>query len=91
MHRAIGKMVMARTRAGQGEALVAARGPAMHHRGGHIGMKLEAETMPGSERLDRKIASLRQQFGAGGKFKSLAVPVVDMVRPMRADGQARWQ
>src|SRR5712675_2339230 len=41
MHRTIGEAVVAWTRARQFEARMAARGLAMHHRVGHVGMKLE--------------------------------------------------
>src|SRR5713226_6866018 len=85
MHRTIGEVVMASPRARQFEARMAARGPAMHHRVGHVGMKLQAEAMIQSKRFHREVASLRQQFGAGGKFKSLVVPMVDMIRPVRTN------
>jgi hypothetical protein len=83
MDRAIGEVMMARARAGQFEPRMTARGPAMHHSVGHIGMKLEAESVARSQRLNREVATLGQQFGAGRKFESFAVPVVDVVRPMR--------
>src|SRR6267378_2770743 len=89
MDRAIGEVVMALPRARQFEPCMAPRGPAMHHRVGHVGMKLEAKAMLCPERLHRKVAALGQQFGADGKFKSLAVPVVDMIRPARADREPR--
>src|SRR6202166_565213 len=89
MYRTIGEVVVARARARQFEARMAARGPAMHHRVSHVGMKLEAEAMIQSKRFHREVASLRQQFGARGKFKSLAVPVVDMIGPVRADLEPR--
>src|SRR5665213_3461030 len=84
--------MMARPRARQFEARMAARGPAMHHRVGHVGMKLEAEAVLRPERLDRKIASLGQQFGSAGQLKSLAMPMVDVIRPVRADLEPgrRW-
>src|SRR3977135_4622669 len=82
--RAVGAVMMARTRARQLEAGVAARGPAMHHRVGHVGMKLEAEGVAVLKRLDRKIAAFRQQFGADGKPESLALPVIHGVRTTRA-------
>src|SRR3982074_1016644 len=64
---------------------MAARGPAMHHRVGHVGMKLEAEAMIQSKRFRREVASLRQQFGAVRKFKSLAVAsgIAGQTAPMR--------
>src|SRR5205823_7204281 len=80
---------MARPRARQFEALVAVRGPAMHHRVGHLGMKLKTERVVELERFDREVGALRQQFRATGKLKSLAVPVIDMIRPVRADLERR--
>jgi hypothetical protein len=62
---------------------MAARGPAMHHRVGHVGMKLEAEAMIQSKRFHREVDSFRQQFGALRKFKSLAVPVVSRAKRRR--------
>ena len=64
---------------------MAARGPAMHHRVGDVGMKLKAERMVDLEGLDREVASLRQQFGAVRKFKSLAVAsgIAGQTAPMR--------
>src|SRR3979411_1544569 len=59
MDRAIGEVMMARAGARQSETLMAACGPAMHHRVGHVGMKLNAERMAEAERFDREIASLR--------------------------------
>src|SRR4030088_2556745 len=87
MDRAIGEVMVARPGTRQLKALVAARGPAMHHRVGHVGMKLEAETMARPKRLYREVAALGQQFRAGRKVKSLAVPVIDMVRPLLAKRQ----
>src|SRR5258708_19062860 len=43
--RAVGEMLVARAGPRQFEPLIAARGPAMHHRVGHVRMKLEAEGM----------------------------------------------
>ena len=85
MHRTIGEVPVARARARQFEARMAARGPAMHHRVGHVGMKLEAEAMIQSKRFRREVASLRQQFGAVRKFKSLAVAsgIAGQTAPMR--------
>src|SRR5258708_33292365 len=48
-------------------------------------MKLEAEALIQSKRFHREITALRQQFGAHGKLKSLLVPMVDMIRPVRTD------
>jgi len=39
-------MLMARAGARQFETRMAARGPAMHHRVGHVGMKLKPEQCP---------------------------------------------
>ena len=46
--------------------VVAARGPAMHHRVGHVRVKLEAEGVAGLKRLHREVVALGQQFGASG-------------------------
>jgi hypothetical protein len=89
VHRATFEVEMARPGARQCEPRMTARGPAMHHRVGHIGMKLEAECVVELEGLDREVASLCQQFGAVGQLKALAVPMVDMVGPTRADLEAR--
>src|SRR6267154_1109619 len=43
MHGAVGKVKVTRTRAWLVHAIMAARGPAMQHRVGYVGMKLEAE------------------------------------------------
>src|ERR1700692_3505892 len=82
-------MLVARARARQFEARVPTRRPAMHHRVGHIGMELEAEAMFRSERLHREVAAFRQQLATGGKLKSFAVPVIDMIGPMRANPEPR--
>src|SRR3954470_6601297 len=88
MDCATGEVMMALAGARQRETFVAPRGPAMHHGGGHVGMKLEAERMIEAERFDRKIASLRQQFAPGRQLKALAMPMIDVIRPVRADGAA---
>src|SRR3954463_3651589 len=64
----------------------------MHHRVGDVGMKLKAERIVELKRLDREIAALGQQFGARGEFKALAVPMIHMIGPMRADPKSclRW-
>ena len=66
MHGAIGEVMMARVSTRQFEPRMTARGPAMHHRVGDVGMKLDAEGMVEPERFDGKVASLRQQFGPFG-------------------------
>src|SRR4051795_533051 len=64
----------------------------MHHGVGDVGMKLKAERIVELKRLDREIAALGQQFGARGEFKTLAVPMIHMIGPMRADPKSclRW-
>src|SRR5262245_56721171 len=64
---------------------MAVRGPAMHHRVGHIGMELEAEGLAILERLVWKVAALREQIRADGKLKTLAMPMINMVRPVPAE------
>ena len=48
-------------------------------------MKLEAEGVPVLKRLHRKIVALGQQFGADGQFEPFAMPVIDLLRPVRAE------
>ena len=88
MDRAIGEVLAARPRARQVQPFVAARGPAMHHRGGDVGVKLDAERMAGAKGFHRKVASLGEQFTAGRQLESLAMPVIDVVRPVGADRPA---
>ena len=45
-------------------------------------MKLEAEGMAGLERLHRKVIAFGEQFSARRKMKSLAMPVIDLLRPV---------
>src|SRR5665213_2032944 len=53
--RAVSKMMVTLAGARRRHALAAARGPAIHHRVGDVGVKLEAEGMARLESLDRKI------------------------------------
>ena len=55
VNRAAGEVLMARLRTRLVET--AARGPATHHRVGHVGMKLDAESVAILERLVGKVAS----------------------------------
>ena len=57
---AIGEVLMPRASARQFEPLGAARRPAMQHRVGHVGVKLQAEAIDRPERLHREVAALRQ-------------------------------
>src|SRR5262249_14471177 len=75
----------ARMRAGLLHAYAAARGPAVHHGVGHVGMKLEAERLAVLECLHRKVVAFGEQLGAAGKLKSLPMPVIDALRPVRAE------
>ena len=52
-------------------------------------MELEAEGMAELKRLVREVVAFRQQFGAGRQLKPFAMPVIDLVRPVRAHGVAR--
>src|ERR1700722_4642068 len=87
--RAAGEMLVARASSRQCEPRIAARRPAMQHRVGYVGMKLETKRMARLERLHREVASFCEQFSATWKFKSFAVPVVDMIRPMPAEPEPR--
>jgi len=72
MQRTIGKVKMTRQGTRQIQALATARGAAMHHRVGHIRMKLKPESEPGLKRLDWEIVALREQFGASRQFDDQA-------------------
>src|SRR5579864_2501283 len=84
-----GKMLVRRMRARQVEMAGAARGPAMDHLRGHVGMKLKAEGVARAKCLHRKIIPHRQQFGPTGKLESFAVPVIDLLGPIGAELQDR--
>src|ERR1700730_8956000 len=58
MHRATFEVKVTRLRAGQ--IHLSTRGPAMHHRVGHVGMKLKTERVPRPERLNREVIALRE-------------------------------
>ncbi len=47
--------------------------------------------MPDLERLHRKIIAFGKQFAAGGQFKTLAMPVIDAVGPVRAERMSGWR
>ena len=83
MHGAAFEVEMTRLRAGLLHAHAAARGPAMHHGVGDVGMKLKAERLAVLECLHRKVVAFGEQFGAARKLKPLAMPVIDTLRPIR--------
>ncbi|GCC43755.1 hypothetical protein chiPu_0027705 [Chiloscyllium punctatum] len=89
MHGAPGEVLMDRLRARRIQPRATARGPAMHHRVGHIGMELQAEGVAELERLHREIIAGRKQVRAVGQSKALAMPMIDARRPVRAKGAAR--
>src|SRR5665213_699452 len=89
MHRAIGEVTLALARARRTQAVVAARGPAMHHRVGDVGMELETERVAHPDSFDREIASLRQQLRTIRQLKTFAVPMIDMIGPAGAGRKAR--
>ena len=82
--RAAFEMKVTRLRARRIHPDASARGPAMHHGVGHIRVKLEAERMTVLIRLHRKVVAFGEQFCAMRQLKSFAVPVVDTLRPVRA-------
>jgi hypothetical protein len=45
-------------------------------------MKLEAERVTRLERLHRKVVALGKQFSAARQMKTLAMPVIDALRPV---------
>ena len=50
---------------------MAPRGPAMHHRVGDVGVKLETEDIARPEHLNREVATLGQQFGCRDAVRRL--------------------
>ena len=90
VHRAIGKMQVTRKRAGRIQPDAAACGPAMHHRVGDIRVELETERMAKLKRLHGKSVAFGQQLGAPRQLKSFTVPMVDALRPVRAERMARF-
>src|SRR3954470_16287896 len=86
----IREMMMPLPRAGRAEAVIAARGPAMHHGVGHVRMELHAESVAGAERLHRKIIAFRKQFSADRQLETFAMPVIDPRRPIRAEPVSRF-
>src|SRR4029077_8738885 len=66
VHRPIGKMLMTRASTRRIHAVITARGPAMHHRVGDVGMKLKAEGMAELKSLVREVVAGRKKFGACG-------------------------
>src|ERR1700722_2766622 len=85
MAGALGKVLVTRMRARRVEASCATRGPAAHHRVGHVGMKLKAEGMSEANGLHREVAPFGEQLAAHGKLKSLTVPVIDLIGPVRGN------
>src|SRR5262249_47062801 len=76
-----------RLRIRQKGAIVAARRPATDGGVGHVGMELKRITRAVAERLYWKAVALRKQIGAIRQIESLAVPLVDLLRPGIAERQ----
>ena len=78
------KWAVARLGVRQLHALVAARGPAAHHGVGDVQVELEREGRAAvAERLHRKRIALGQQHRAVRQVEALAVPLIDVVGPVR--------
>ena len=88
VHRAIGKMRLARPRTRHTHALVTARRPLVHHQMRHVGMKLQCVASAVTEGLHLEHIAFGQKLGAGGKIKTFAVPLVDLLRPRIDHGQS---
>src|SRR6478752_4425365 len=68
---------------------MAARGPPAHHGVGHVGMELQREGGSAvTERLHREGIALRQQVRAERQVETLAMPLVNLLRPGIAHGAA---
>ena len=69
--------------------VVAARGPAAHHRVGDVHVELQREGRAAvAEGLHRKGVALRQQGGAARQIEALAMPLIDLVGPVLAERAA---
>ena len=68
---------------------VSARGPAAHHRVRHLSMKLDREGGAGSGTPASGIIALGEQLDAARQVEALAMPLIDVGRPVRADRAAR--
>src|SRR5262249_29365692 len=79
----------ARAGAGQLHAGDAARGPPAHHGVGDLRMELDrVSRRTPAEHLDPTGVAFGQQLGPARQIKSLALPVLDMLRPRGAHGAA---
>src|SRR6185437_9274046 len=74
-------------RLGARQVRVAARGPAAHRAEGHVGVELEAERVAPAVRLHREVIALGEQLGAMRQLESLAMPMIDLRGPVRAERQ----
>ena len=89
VHQAPFEMQFARLGVGQRHALVAAGGPAAHRGVGHVHVELLREGSTAvAERLHRKRIALGQHGGLVRQVEALAVPLIDMIGPVLADGAA---
>ena len=89
VHQPALEMGFARLGVGQRHALVTARGPAAH--GGVGDVHVELQRIGGAaiaEGLNRKRIALRQHHGLVRQVEAFAVPLVDVIGPVLADGAA---
>jgi hypothetical protein len=79
---AVHEMLVAGFCARQGKALVPPRGPAAHHRVGHLGMKLDAVgRSPVAKCLHLEDIAFGEEVGPGGQVEAFSVPLIDDLRP----------
>src|SRR6516164_10527797 len=86
---AIDKMLSARLCAWRLRTHMPARRPAVHHGMGHVGMKLQREASPIAEGLHLEHVAFGQKLGAARLIEALAVPLVDLLRPIADQRESR--
>src|SRR4249919_3572614 len=60
--------------------------PSVHHRVRHFGMKLQRITGTEAEGLNAESVAFGQQIAARRQVETFAMPLIDVVGPIRADG-----
>src|SRR5262249_17960719 len=85
MDSTIGDVLVALLGTGQFHAVCASHQPTIHHRVRHFRVKLKCVTGTEPEGLHGKGVAFRQQLASGRQIETFAMPLVDVVGPIRAD------